>query len=56
MEAICPYETSVETRLTTQRHIPEDGTLHNHRRENLKSYIKLIYTFTLVVLEYIALR
>jgi hypothetical protein len=23
----------------TRPHIPEDGTLHNHRRENLKSYI-----------------
>jgi hypothetical protein len=24
---------------TTRRHIPEDYTLHNHRCENLKSYI-----------------
>jgi hypothetical protein len=24
---------------TTRRYIPEDGTLHNHRFENLKSYI-----------------
>jgi hypothetical protein len=31
-------ETSVLTR-ATQRHIPEDGILHSHRRENLKSYI-----------------
>jgi hypothetical protein len=23
----------------TQRHIPEDGILHSHRCENLKSYI-----------------
>jgi hypothetical protein len=22
--------------------IPEDGILHNHRRENLKSYIQLV--------------
>jgi hypothetical protein len=25
----------------TRRHIPEDGILHSHRRENLKSYIAL---------------
>jgi hypothetical protein len=24
---------------TTQRHIPEDGIIHSHRSENLKSYI-----------------
>jgi hypothetical protein len=33
-------ETSVIIR-TTQRHIPEDGIFHSHRRENLKSYIAL---------------
>jgi hypothetical protein len=38
MEAICCSETSVETQRTTRRYIPEDGTLHNHRCENLKSY------------------
>jgi hypothetical protein len=26
-------------RRTTRRNIPEDATLHSHRRENLKSYI-----------------
>jgi hypothetical protein len=31
-------ETSVLTRIT-RRNIPEDGILHSHRRENLKSYI-----------------
>jgi hypothetical protein len=31
-------ETSVHTRFTL-RHIPEDDTLHNHRCENLKSYL-----------------
>jgi hypothetical protein len=31
-------ETSVYNKLT-RRHIPEDGILHSHRRENLKSYI-----------------
>jgi hypothetical protein len=39
MEAICSSETSVATHQTTRRHIPEDDTLHNHRCENLKSYI-----------------
>jgi hypothetical protein len=41
VEAISSSETSVETRRTTRRHIPEDDTLHNHRFENLKSYINL---------------
>jgi hypothetical protein len=40
MEAIRSFETSVHTRCT-RRHIPEDGILHSHRREKLKSYIKL---------------
>jgi hypothetical protein len=31
-------ETLVDSLWTTQRYIPEDGTLHNHRWENLKSY------------------
>jgi hypothetical protein len=39
MEAICSSDTSVATQQTTRRHIPEDYTLHNHRCENLKSYI-----------------
>jgi hypothetical protein len=39
MEAICSSETSVVTQQTTRRHIPEGDTLHNHRCENLKSYI-----------------
>jgi hypothetical protein len=37
MEAILSSETSVHTR-STHRHIPEDGILHSHRCENLKSY------------------
>jgi hypothetical protein len=39
MEAIHSYETSVLTKST--HHIPEDGILHSHCRENLKSYITL---------------
>jgi hypothetical protein len=40
MEAIRSYKTSVLTKATLP-HIPEDGFLHNHRRENLKPYIAL---------------
>jgi hypothetical protein len=39
MAAICSPETSIASQQTTRRHIPEDDTLHNHRCENLKSYI-----------------
>jgi hypothetical protein len=37
MEALSSSETSVLIR-ATRRNIPEDTTLHSHRRENLKSY------------------
>jgi hypothetical protein len=38
MEAIRSSETSVQSTTSTRRHTPEDGFLHSHRRENLKSY------------------
>jgi hypothetical protein len=40
MEALSSSETSVRTTVT-RRHIPEDGILRCHGRENLKSYISL---------------
>jgi hypothetical protein len=39
METKCSSEMSVEYQRTTQRYIPEDITLHNHRCENLNSYL-----------------
>jgi hypothetical protein len=37
MEAILSSETWFHTRVT-RRNIPEDGILHSHRSENLKSH------------------
>jgi hypothetical protein len=39
IEAICCSETAVVT-TAIWRHIPEDGILHSHRREDLKSYFR----------------
>jgi hypothetical protein len=40
MEALRSFKTSLFT-TATRRNIPEDGMLHSHRRELLKSYIAL---------------
>jgi ABC-type taurine transport system substrate-binding protein len=40
VEALCSSEILVLIR-SARRNIPEDGILHSHRRENLKSYIAL---------------
>jgi hypothetical protein len=41
MEVTRYSETPVYNK-PTLRHIPEDGILHSHRRESLKSYKKLL--------------
>jgi hypothetical protein len=40
MEVIRTSETSVLT-TATRRNIPQDGIVHSHRRESLKSYNNL---------------
>jgi hypothetical protein len=44
MGAICSSETSTDFQRTTWSYIPEDGTFHNHRCENLKSITDYIST------------
>jgi hypothetical protein len=46
-EATCSSETSVDFQRTARRYIPEDGTFHTHRCENLKSYtFKFVFNTT----------
>jgi hypothetical protein len=42
MDAILYSETSVHFTGSTWSNIPEDGILHSHRCENLKSYTDLL--------------
>jgi hypothetical protein len=45
MKGACSSETSVDFQRTT-RYIPEHRNLHNHRCENIKSYImEVCYKF-----------
>jgi hypothetical protein len=53
-EAQSSSETSVLTR-ATRRNIPEDGILHSHRREDIKSYI-LVFCPFILILEYVMLE
>jgi hypothetical protein len=39
MEATFSSEMSIDFQRITLRYIPEDRTLHNHKSENLKSYM-----------------
>jgi hypothetical protein len=50
MEATYFSETSVDFQRITRRYIPEDRTLHNHRCENLRSYIKPSASYLLIIL------
>jgi hypothetical protein len=52
MEAIIFSETSILTS-ATRRNIPQDGILHSHRLENLKSYTELKFAH---VLNYLSTR
>jgi hypothetical protein len=47
MEATFSSEKPVDFQRNTCPYISEDRTLHNHRSENLKSYIVLIFVSSL---------
>jgi hypothetical protein len=46
MEAVQTSETSVNSHHIARRYNPEDGHLHIHRRENLKSYLIFLFEFS----------
>jgi hypothetical protein len=54
LEALSSSETSVHTR-APWRNIPEDGILHSHRREDLRSYIHIILIFAALYLTKLAM-
>jgi hypothetical protein len=43
MEAVRTSETSVYSKETTRRYIPEGSKLHTRRRENLKSQAVMVF-------------
>jgi hypothetical protein len=47
MAVTCSSETSVDFRWATRRYVPEDGSLHNHGRENPNFFIayKVLFLF-----------
>jgi hypothetical protein len=47
MEAIRSSEMLVN-KISTRRHIPEDGIVHSHRRENLNSTLIFFYKIALI--------
>jgi hypothetical protein len=49
MEVTCSFENLVDFQRATQRYVPEDRTLHNHRCENHKSHTvgSLFYVHTM---------
>jgi hypothetical protein len=49
MEVARFSEMSVPTK-ATRRNIPHDGTFHSHRRENLKSYIMIMFMITAMMM------
>jgi hypothetical protein len=49
IEAIYSLETLVDFQRTTRGYVPQDGTIHNHRCENLKSNIIPVTELTQVL-------
>jgi hypothetical protein len=50
MEAVPTPDTSVYSKETSRRYIPEYSNLHTHRRENLKSHIFQFHCSQITVL------